>query len=273
MSVLGVLGARLHYETHGSGPIMLMVPGANGTADVFRRAAERLAAHYTVVIYDRRGFSRSHLEGPQDYDHRLATDADDARRLIEHLSDRPATIFGSSSGAVIGLEVLSRYPSVISTLAPYEPAAVRLLPDGQRWLDFFLEIYDLYRQTGIEPALEKFRNQTFPASDRQFMIRDLTDSEIRANVTYWFERELRQYPAVHLDLEALSAHADRIVPVVGRDSRGYPTYDVNVELAKKLGRDLVKLPGGHTGYAAYPAEFAQQLVQALVRAGHGPTEL
>jgi hypothetical protein len=28
-SILEVPGARLYYETHGSGPVMLMVPGAN----------------------------------------------------------------------------------------------------------------------------------------------------------------------------------------------------------------------------------------------------
>src|SRR5215470_4662696 len=104
MSILEVPGARLYYETHGSGPLLLMVPGANGTAYVFSTVAEHLAAHYTIVTYDRRGFSRSCLEGPQDYEHRLETDADDVRRLIEHLGDEPATIFGSSSGGVIILE-------------------------------------------------------------------------------------------------------------------------------------------------------------------------
>src|SRR5262245_27143828 len=78
--ILEVPGARLYYETHGSGPVMLMVPGAAGTADSFRRVTERLAAHYTVVLYDRRGFSRSQLDKPQDYSHRLETDADDVRR-------------------------------------------------------------------------------------------------------------------------------------------------------------------------------------------------
>ncbi len=92
MSILRVPGARLYYETQGNGPLILMVPGANGAADVFKSVAEHLAARYTVVTYDRRGFSRSQLDGPQDYDLRLETDADDIRRLIEHLSDEPATV-------------------------------------------------------------------------------------------------------------------------------------------------------------------------------------
>jgi pimeloyl-ACP methyl ester carboxylesterase len=223
MRILEVPGARLYYETHGSGP--LMVPGANGEADIFKMVTEHLAAHYTVFTYDRRGFSRSQLDGPQDYDRRLETGADDVRRLIEHSSDEPATVFGGSSGAIVALEVLTHHPSVVRTLVSIEPPAVRVLPDEQKRVDFFFGVYDLYRQSGIEPALKKFREQTFAESDQQVMARarDRNNGEyVLANATYWFEHELRQYPAVELDLDTLEAHADRIVPVVGRESRGYP---------------------------------------------------
>src|SRR5262245_42281188 len=110
---------------------------ASGTAHIFTKVTEHLVAHNTIVTYDRRGFSRSYLEGPQDYEHRLETDAEDVRCLIEHLSDEPATVFGSSSGGVIILVVLIHHPAVVRTLVPYETAAVRQLSDGQRWVDFF----------------------------------------------------------------------------------------------------------------------------------------
>jgi len=262
-SILEVPGARLYYETHGSGPVMLMVPGASGTADSFKSITEHLVAHYTVVTYDRRGFSRSQLDGPQDYDHRLETDADDVRRLIEHLGDEPAIVFGGSSGAIVALEVLTRHPSVVRTLVPHEPPAMRLLADGQKWINFFFEVYDLYRQSGIEPALKKFREQAFAESDRQAMARAPKNEYTLANATYWFEHELRQYPAVDLDLDALKAHADRIMLIAGRESRGYPTYEVNVELGKKLGRELIELPGGHVGFLTQPAEFAREFLQTL----------
>jgi len=266
-SILEVPGARLYYETYGSGPVMLMVPGATGTADSFRRVTEHLAAHYTVVIYDRRGFSRSQLHGPQDYNHRLETDADDIRRLIEHLSDEPATVFGTSSGGIVALEVLTRHPSVVRTLVPFEPPAVRLLRDGQKWVDFFFGVYDLYRQSGIEPALKKFREQAFAESERQHMAAAPKNEYTLANATYWFEHELRQYPAADLDLKALKSDADRIVPMAGRESRGYPCYEVNVELGKKLGRDLIELAGGHIGFLTQPAAFALEFLAALARTG------
>jgi pimeloyl-ACP methyl ester carboxylesterase len=85
------------------------------------------------------------------------------------------------------------------------------------------------------------------------------------NATYWFEHELRQYPAVSLDIGALKAHADRIVLIAGRESRGYPTYEVNVELGKKLGRELIELPGGHVGFLTQPVAFAREFLQALAQ--------
>jgi acetyltransferase/esterase len=272
MSTLKVPGAMLSYEVTGSGPLLILIPGATGSADSFKSVTQHLAAYYTVLTYDRRGFSRSELDGPQVYDRRLETDTEDVRRLIEHVGDEPATVFGSSSGGVVALEVLTCHPSVVRTLVPFEPAAVRQLPDGEKWVDFFFELYDLYRQSGIEPALKQFREQTFAEVDRQFMAAALdarNGAHLLANATYWFEHELRQYPLTDLDLGALKAHADRIVLVAGRESRGYPAYTVNVEMGKKLGRGVIELPGGHVGYATQPPSFAHELVQALAQTGRG----
>ena len=115
MSLLEVPGARLYYETRGSGPLLLMVPGASGEAGIFKKVTEPLAASYTVLTYDRRGFSRSQLDGPQDYD----------RRLIEQLSGEPATVFGASSGGIVALEVLTRHPWVVGTLVTAGAGAMR----------------------------------------------------------------------------------------------------------------------------------------------------
>src|SRR5260370_33524 len=95
MSTLKVPSAQLFYEVSGSGPLLILIPGASGVGEVFRQVAHELISRYQVVTYDRRGFSRSHLVGPQNYDHRLSTDIDDVRRLIEHLTDQPVTVFGN----------------------------------------------------------------------------------------------------------------------------------------------------------------------------------
>lgn len=262
MSTLDVPGAQLYYKTLGSGPLLVMIPGASGTADTFRTVAERLTSHYTVLIYDRRGFSRSRLDGMQDYTHRLRTDADDVRRLIEHVDDESASIFGASSGAIVGLAVLTHYPSLVGTLVAYEPPVMRLLPEGQQWVDFFTELYDQYRQSGVEPAMTRFRERTFPASDLRIMAHAPRND---ANAVYWFEHELRQYPGTDLDLDTLTAHADNVLPAVGRDSGGYPCHEATTELGARLGQPVAQFPGGHVGFHAHPAEFARDLMHTFAR--------
>ena len=128
MSTLKVPGAQLFYEVSGSGPLLILIPGAAGVGEVFRPLAHHLISQYQVVTYDRRGFSRSLLDGPQDYDHRLATDADDVQRLIEHLTDQPAIVFGNSLGAIVALEVLTHSPEWVQTIVAHEPPVVFLLP-------------------------------------------------------------------------------------------------------------------------------------------------
>src|SRR5215467_13670186 len=137
MNTLKVPGAHLSYEVSGSGPLLILIPGASGVGEVFRQVARDLSARYQVVTYDRRGFSRSHLDGPQDYDHRLSTDADDVRHLIEHLTDQPAIVFGNSSGALVALEVLIQSAEQVQTIVAHEPPAVSLLPDAAKWWAFF----------------------------------------------------------------------------------------------------------------------------------------
>lgn len=275
MSYLVVPGARLYYAIRGNGPLLVLVPGANGDAAVFSRVAEHLAGDYTVVTYDRRGFTRSHLEKPSGHEDRLATDAGDAGRVIEHLDCGPATVFGTSSGAIVALELLTRHPTIVGTLVAYEPAAMRQLPDGQRWVDFVHELYRVYCHSGLQPALAQFRKHMVPESDRQLMASATgphSSEQVHANAAYWLECELRQYATVELDLTALTAHASRIMPAAGRESRGYPTYEVATQLGHTLGRSLIELPGGHAGFATQPAQFAREFLAAAGATGHAPKQ-
>jgi pimeloyl-ACP methyl ester carboxylesterase len=156
MSTLNVLGAQLFYEKSGNGPLLILIPGASGTGESFRTLVPHLVSHYQVVTYDRRGFSRSVLDGPQDYDHRLWTDADDVRRLIEHVTDQPAIVFGNSSGALVALEVISRFPERVQTVVAHEPPAVTRLSDAATWLAFFDEVYATSCKEGIVVAQRQF---------------------------------------------------------------------------------------------------------------------
>jgi pimeloyl-ACP methyl ester carboxylesterase len=266
MSTLKVPGAHLFYEIAGSGSLLVLIPGASGVGEVFRQIAHDLSTQYQVVMYHRRGFSQSQLDGPQDYAHRLSTDASDVQRLIEHLTDKPASIFGNSSGAIVALEVLIHTPEWVQTVIAHEAPAVNLLPDAAKWRTFFDGVYDTYRKEGSPTAMYQFARGIVGDGDYQLMERyrtQQTNEYTRSNTQYWMEHELRQYPRVELDLTALKAFAERIVLAGGHDSRDQLTYQPNRVLARQLGREIVDFPGGHLGFLSHPASFAKELMSVL----------
>src|SRR5260221_7004940 len=254
MITLRVPGAHLFNEVRGSGPLLILIQGASGVGEVFRQVAHDFSARYQVVTYDRRGFSRSQLDGPQDYDHRLSTDTDDVRRLIKRLTDQPATVFGKSSGAFVAVEVLIHAPERVQTVVAHEPPVVLLLPDAAKWLTFFDEVYDTYREDGVPKAMHQFVSGIVGNVDRQVIERSMTkhaNEYTMANAAYWMEHELRKSPRVELDLDALAAHARQLVPACGHDSQDQMTYQPNRVLARQLGREIVDFPGGHLGFLSY----------------------
>jgi pimeloyl-ACP methyl ester carboxylesterase len=86
-----------------------------------------------------------------------------------------------------------------------------------------------------------------------------------ANNVYWFERELRQYPRVRLDIDTLAAHAEQLMLAGGRESTHDIAYQPNTVLAQRLDKTIVNLPGGHLGFLTHPTEFAHELLAALDR--------
>jgi pimeloyl-ACP methyl ester carboxylesterase len=266
MSILPVPGAQVSYEMSGSGPLLLLIPGASGTGESFRSLVSHLNTQYQVVIYDRRGFSRSHLDGPQAYSHRLATDADDVRRLIEHLTSQPVAIFGNSSGALVTLEVLIRFPERVQIVIAHEPPIVSLLPDAGEWLSFFDGVYETSRTQGVSAAMHQFASRVLGNIDHQILeraLREHANEYTLSNAGYWMEHEVRQYPRAEFDLTKLSAHAERIVLAGGRDSHEQMTYQPNTVLARLFGCDIIDFPGGHLGFLSFPVEFAKALVNVL----------
>lgn len=266
---LQVPGATLYYEVRGSGPPLLFIVGGNGDAGVYERVANDLADRYTVVIYDRRGFSRSRLDGPADDGLRIETDSDDARRLIAHLAAGPAHVFGSSSGAIVALDLIARYPEQIRTLVAHEPPVLTLLPDAAQLLEFIDDVHDVYRRDGVDVAMRKFsagvgmdNMQPPPGIELPPQIAEMM-TRIRRNLGFWLEHELRQYPRVVLDLPALAAVSKRLILAGGRDSREHFPYRPNTVLAEQLGNDVVDFPGGHVGYLTHPVDFAAKLRDVL----------
>ena len=267
MATLPVPGAVLDYRIFGDGPLLVLIAGARGSGSIYHPLAQHLSQHFRVLTYDRRGYGASLLDGQQDYDVRLQTDAGDVARLIAREGNGPALVFGSSSGAIVALEVLTRHAESVGLLLAHEPPALSLLPDAERLRELrsLQDTYDLYHAEGLRPAIGKFLLAMMSNSDRRTLgaAAEHGDAEQTArDFDYWFEHELRQYPTTAFDIEALRSKA-RLALIAGQESGELLPHQLATAFATRLGAPLHVLPGGHVGYLTYPAEFAQALAALL----------
>ncbi|KAF5681231.1 alpha beta hydrolase fold [Fusarium heterosporum] len=270
MPELIVPGAVLHYETFGSsGPLLLFIPGADGRGSVFHPCAQILADHFTVACWDRRGYSQSFLVGQQDFQRRLQTDADDAQRLIVHLSlDGTAFVFGTSSGAIVAQQLLACHAECVAKLILHEPPAFSVLPEQFQLQAHGIinHVYNTFKAHGPDTAMEVFTSGLSEGPDASMMRRcmDVTrGDEIRANCLFWFEFELRQYTSAPVDTEALVKARERLFLVAGKDSGDGPGAGPVKAIAAQIGNEVLMVPGGHVGYMTVPQVFAERLSELL----------
>jgi pimeloyl-ACP methyl ester carboxylesterase len=282
---LSVEGATLYYEMRGSGPPLLMIPGGGCDAGIFDGVAGPLAGSFTVISFDPRGRSRSQLAGPAE-DQRAEIHGEDASRLLARLTPEAAFIFGSSSGAVAGLELAARHPGQVRLLVAHEPPLVRLLPDAARARAFIDDVHETYLRAGAGPAMAKFAGGIGmdspggqgrpgpPGGGRRpgeavAMIRRMhaTIDRMQANTDFFLAHELRQFSSFVPDIGALQAVSDRIILGTGRESAALLPGRPATVLAARLGSETAEFPGGHAGYATDPADFAERLAGVLAGAG------
>ena len=114
-AVLSQDGTKISYLTMGSGPSVLVVPGALSMAVGYAAFASALAEHFTVHIIERRGRGES---GPQGDDYSIAKEREDVLALLQKTG--ASLLVGHSFGGLVTLEVARNNPS-LTKVAVYEP--------------------------------------------------------------------------------------------------------------------------------------------------------
>lgn len=257
-------GAMLYHELRGEGPPLLLIAGASGDAGAFDAVADALARDFTVVTYDRRGRSRS-PRPPGWTRTSLDEQADDAAALLRALDLAPAHVFGTSSGATIGLNLVLRHPDVVRSAVLHEPPKIGVLPDRDRFLAALRARMDAARAAGgHRAAMADFLGWlTGPAQ---------TDADPRARAAN--ERVL-DHADVWLDLElgvvdrydALDGTA-RVPLTIAVGSEGATAlhqerlddYRAALQaLALRAGARLCPMAGAHVPYRSDPQRFVREL--------------
>ncbi|NGN69606.1 alpha/beta hydrolase [Streptomyces sp. A7024] len=262
---LSVPGARLHYELRGSGPLVALV-GSPMDARAFAPLADLLAAAgYQVLTTDPRGIRRSELDDPgQDSTPELR--ADDLARLLEHVGGGPATVFGSSGGAVTALALVQARPDLVDTVIPHEPPLVELLPDRAELhagTEKMISVYESGDTLGAWRMFMEQANIQLPEGALEMIFGGEKEPQDVADERRGMTHEMYPTTLFRPDLDALRAADCRIVLGIGADSGGELCERTTEALAKELGLQPVRFPGGHTGFADDAAGFCPRLVEVL----------
>ncbi|GAX02109.1 alpha/beta fold hydrolase [Secundilactobacillus silagei] len=279
MTTLNQTGANLDYHVTGdNGPVLILIPGANGTGNIFQGAAKFLQHKFTVVTYDRRGYGNSKLTEslPDEVadihsTYRLKTDASDVAALAKKLSpNAPVYIMGSSSGSIVAMETLQDYPDIVKGIAFHEPPINSFLPNAKQDQANNNAIVKTAFEQDMGAAMKKFGQfMRIGELDAKMMSKPAValsgnDDPAIAGMKYWFQYEIRQYTSRKIDIDQLAKYSDRIHLLNGTDSVGSYPQDVNAFLANYWHLPIYDIPGGHLGYAQKPEGFATTLEAVLL---------
>lgn len=249
-----VTGGSIYYSTLGSGPVLVIMGGGPSNADTLEPLASRLAEDFTVVTYDRRGYSRSQMDDPAE-PAGIPRHGDDARQLIADLGAGPVSVLGTSFGALIALELAATAPAAIGTLVVHEPPLGQMLAGDERQ-PFELNL-DSEEDAGA--ALDAIAASVGVSRGRA--VGGL--AAVPADAELFIRRDAPAIGGYRLDLDRLRPMAGRLIVAGSQGSRDYYPYQCALRLARQLRTTLVELSGDHAGMIQHPAQFATGLRSLL----------
>jgi pimeloyl-ACP methyl ester carboxylesterase len=288
-TTLTVPDATIRYDRRGAGPLLVLLPGGSGDAGVFGPLADRLAVDRTVVsVYSR--VASHDPELPPLGEQHPAVHADDVSRLLTHLGDESATVFGSSSGAITAIELLHRHPDQVTSVIAHEPPSVSVLPDAQRHRAMLESVRATAREKDTTAAMSLLmagltaegptegRPRLRHHGDWRDGYANTPAEPLAPELAEVLPRLSRLQPAFLVDIlvpfaghawdtAALQPVADRLFPAAGVDSQGELPYRAAASLAARLDVPMTELPGGHLGPLERPAMFAAALTALIDNRG------
>jgi pimeloyl-ACP methyl ester carboxylesterase len=105
--------AKIHWESFGEGPAVLLVAGQGMTVDGWWATTPVLAPSFRVIAFDHRDTGRS-SRSPWPYS--VAQMAHDAVSVLDAAGEQRAHVYGISLGSMVAQEVALRHPDRVDAL-------------------------------------------------------------------------------------------------------------------------------------------------------------
>jgi pimeloyl-ACP methyl ester carboxylesterase len=257
---------RTAYRRAGTGPLLLMVHGAEADHTMFLGLMDALAKSFSVVAYDQRDSGQT---GNSSADYNIGDLADDAAQLInvllESAGGRSVHVFGTSFGGLIAQVLAARHPQLVGGLIlgstwPVHRRLNEVNPDALRQL---AQLREQLPGTAARMA-EFFFSQSFLAARPETV--ELFRGSKRSSAQAARRALMMQAPPPSIDFSAISAptlllagSADVLVPPT-------ETFGIARLIARAHKQELLGLP--HVGGRGSPTRGrSDRAVPAAKRAG------
>ena len=252
-------GARLYYETHGSGPALVFAHGLGGGHLSWWQQVPRFRDRYTCVTFDHRGFGLSRDvpggPGPDAY-------VDDLAVLIDHLGVADVRLVAQSMGGWTCLGYALRHPARVRALVL--ACTTGTLRDAET--EHIFREHAAGRpeaalfERGIHPAAGERLAREHP--DLHFLYRqmdalshDLDKNAVRKKLNAMRTTPRTEVAALRLPVLCITGEEDVVVPPAA----------VAVLASIVPGARLARVPhAGHSVYWEQPREF-NRLVDEFLR--------
>lgn len=266
MATTTVNGVELYYEVSGTGDCLVLTHGSWTDGSGWEPAVDRFAERYQVVVWDRRGHSRSQAgESPGS----RAEDAADLAGLIEHVSGGPVHVAGNSYGAIVTLTLLTERPDLVVTAAVHEPPLFGLL-EGSRdqalagalaASDAGVEVVrDLISSGEHRDAAEYFIEHVALGPGAWSQLPDAFRTVLVANAPTFLD-ELADPTALSIDAAALATTTVPLLLTHGTESPVlFPAVIAELAQLVPAARVEVLEGAGHIPHATHPEDWTSRLV-------------
>lgn len=258
-------GDELYYEVRGAGQPLLMISGGGGDAGFYSLVADILSDEYKVITYDRRGNSRSTRNEPQNFE--MSRQSRDAVAVLHAAGETSAFICGNSGGAAIALDIATTQPQIAQAIIAHEPPVTRLHPDGEKWRQFFAEIYWMGFQFGAGIAMLRFSlSMGIPKSAYASVPEDFAHRNGK-NHDFFIKHEMLPFSNYQPDIEAIKQNGVKTFMAAGSMTLSKKKFygETAPILANLLNGEMVTFPGHHLSYFDKCEEWAATLRKTLHR--------
>ena len=252
---------RLYCEKRGAGPLLLMIHGVVCDSDYFRAAAEYLSNNFTVVTYDRRGYTRSACAPDSDWS--VENQSMDAASVINACGGS-AYVVGCSAGGVIALELVRSHPELVRKLFLHEPPAsndAEYLKELEDWRSE-LRVFAAEKRTA--KAMLSFVHR-LGGVDKRSEKRSLEEQtrDIKTLPVFLFHEQEHLLGYIADKLKNVRPSVPCVVAMGELDPDGL-FHKACPGAAEALGARLIHVPGYHNFALDLPYEFAATVTGVML---------